>query len=462
MQGGDAVDGLTRGEAEVCHVHAAVRNDEVAAHARIVAEAGAQLVAPAAVDLADDLPHARQLALDEPLRPGLERLGHDGVVRVVDAGGDDGPRLVPAEAVVIEQQAHELGDDERRVRVVDLDDVVLGKVAHRAVARAMGAQDALRRRGDEEILLADAQGLALDVVVRRVEHLRDDLGHRALLETLDIAAGGEEIHVEVVRAVRLPEAEGVDAPVAIRGDEHVARHGQHALIAAQLAVVVAVGVPMRLDAAAEAHLDRVLMARHEPARGGRAPVVRDLGLPAADDALPENAQLVAQRIAGGGDALGGEAVHIARGKAAETAVAETGVRLGLKDVGRAAAEVLQRAGERVADAEVERVLHQGAPHEKLHRQVVHLTLGRGAAVERVQAREDLADDDGRGLKDLLVGRGLGRDAEVCAELVGNGAAQLIAGNLIGHWHKIECSFTGCVRVRARCPWGSRSAGSRSR
>ena len=63
------------------------------------------------------------------------------------------PRLVPAETIVIEQQAHELGDDERRVRVVDLDDVVLGKVAHRAVARTVGAQDALRRRGDEEILL---------------------------------------------------------------------------------------------------------------------------------------------------------------------------------------------------------------------------------------------------------------------------------------------------------------------
>ena len=462
MQGGDAVDSPARGKAEVCHVHAAVRDDEVSPHAHIVAEAGAQLVAPAAVDLADDLPHARQLTLDEALRPRLERLGHDGMVRIVDAGGDDIPRLVPAEAVVIEQQAHELGDDERRVRVVDLDDVVLGKVAHRAVARAVGAQDALRRRGDEEILLADAQGLALDVVVRRVEHLRDDLGHRALLEALDIAACGEEIHVEVVRAVRLPEAQGVDAPVAIRRDEHIARHGQHALIAVQLAVVVAVGVPVRLDAAAEAHLDRVLMARHEPARRGRAPVVRDLGLAAVDDALPEDAQLVAQRIARGGDTLGGEAVHIARGEAAEAAVAEAGVRLGLKDVGSAAAEILERAGERVADAEVEGVLHQGAPHEKLHRQVVHLALGHGAVVERVQAREDLADDDGRSLKDLLIGRVLGRDAEVCAELVGNGAAQLIAGNLIGHWHKIESSFSGFVRVRARCPWGSRSAGPRSR
>ena len=443
-------------------MHATVGNDEVAPHARIVAEAGAQVVAPAAVDLADDLPHARELALDEALRPRLERLGHDGMVRIVDAGGDDIPRLVPAEAVVIEQQAHELGDDERRVRVVDLDDVVLGKVAHRAVARAVGAQDALRRRGDEEILLADAQGLALDVVVRRVEHLRDDLGHRALLETLDIAAGGEEIHVEVVRAVRLPETEGVDAPVAIRRDEHIARHGQHALIAAQLAVVVAVGIPMLLHAAAEAHLDRVLMARHEPARRGGAPVVRDLGLAAVDDALAEDAQLVAQRIARGGDALGGEAVHIARGEAAEAAVAEAGVRLCLKDVGRAAAEVLERAGERVADAEIEGVLHQRAAHEKLHRQVVHLALGRGAAVKRVQAREDLADNDGCGLKDLLVGRVPGCDAEVRTELVGNGAAQLIAGNLIGHWHKYISSFTGFVRVRARCPWGSRSAGPHSR
>ena len=265
VQGGDAVDGLAGGKAEVCHVHAAVGDDEAAPHARIVAEAGAQIVAPAAVDLADDLPHARQLALNEPLRPRLERLGHDGVVGIIDAGGDDRPRLVPAETVLIEQQAHELGNDERRVRVVDLDDVVLGKVAHRAVARAVGAQDALCRRGDEEILLADAQSLALDVVVRRIEHLRDDLGHRALLQALDVAAGGEEVHIQIVRAVRLPEAEGIDAPVAIRRNEHIARHGQHALIAAQLAVIVAVGVPVRLDTAAEAHLDRVLMARHEPA-----------------------------------------------------------------------------------------------------------------------------------------------------------------------------------------------------
>lgn len=90
--------------------------------------------------------------------------------------------------------------------------------------------------------------------------------------------------------------------------------------------------------------------------------------------------------------------HVACGKAAKAAVAEACVRLCLKNIGGAAAKILERAGERVADAEVEGVLHQRAPHEKLHRQVVHLALGRGALSNRVQAREDLADDDGRGRK----------------------------------------------------------------
>ena len=357
------------------------------------------------------------------------------MVRIVDAGGDDGPCLVPAETVVIEQQAHELGDDERRVRVVDLDDMVLGKVAHRAVARAVGAQDALRRRGDEEILLADAQGLALNVIVRRIELLGDDLGHRALLHALDIVAGGEEVHVQIVRAVRLPEPQGVHTGVAVARDEHVARDGQHALIAFQLAVVVAVIVPLRLHVAAEAHLDRVLVPRDEPSLGRGAPVVGDLGLPAVFDLLAENAQLVAQGVARGGNVLRGKAVHIARGEAAKAAVAEAGVRLGFENVRRAASHVVQRALQRLGHTEVEGVFHQRPAHEKLHGQVVHLALRLHAAVKGEHAGHDLADHDGAGLKDLFVRRVQRRHAVVRAQLVFDRAAQLVAGNLVGHTHK---------------------------
>ena len=443
VQRGDAVDDLAGGEAHVRHVHLALGDDEVAADALVVAELLAEVIAPAAVDLADDLPDAGHLALNEALRPSLERLGHDGVVRVVKALGDNLPRLVPLEIILVHEDAHELGDHESRVRVVDLDDVMLGEVPDRAIPRAVGAHDALRRGGDEEILLAEAERLALQVIVRRIEHLGDDLGHRAVLERLHIVAGGEGVHVEIVGAVRLPEAEGVHARVVIARDEHVARHGDDGLITHELAVIVAELIPVRLDAAAEANLHGVLIARDEPALGRGAPIVGDLGLAAVFYLLAEHAELIAETVSRGGDVLRGHAVHIAGGETAQTAVAEAGVRLGLKDIGGGAAHILQRAGERLGHAEVKRVLHQAAAHQELHGQIMHLALGRRAALERQNAAHDLADDDGAGLEHLFVRCVQRRDAEVRAELVLNGAAHLVTGDLIGHTTHVFKFLSNC-------------------
>ena len=296
----------------------------------------------------------------------------------------------------------------------------------------MYAHDALRRGGNEEILLAEAERLALQMIVRGIEHLGDDLGHGAVFERLHIVAGGEGVHVEIVGAVRLPETEGVHARIVITRDEHVARHGDDGLIAHELAVIVTELVPVRLDAAAEAHLHRVLIARDEPALGRGAPIVGDLGLTTVFDLLAEHAELIAEAVARGGDVLRGHAVHIAGGETAQTAVAETGVRLGLEDIDGITAHVLQRAGERLGHAEVKCVLHQAAAHEKLHGQIVHLALGRRAALERQNAAHDLADDDGAGLEHLFVRCVQGRDAEVRAELILDGAAHLVTGDLIGH------------------------------
>ena len=111
------------------------------------------------------------------------------------------------------------------MRVVYVHDVVLGKGAHVAPLLAVLLHYGLRRGGDEEVLLLEAEGLALHVVVRGVEYLGDDLGQGALLHALDILALGELVHVEGVGAVRLPEAEGVHLAAAVARDEHVARDG---------------------------------------------------------------------------------------------------------------------------------------------------------------------------------------------------------------------------------------------
>ena len=74
VQAGNAVDLVAGGEAEVCHVHLIVADDEVAADALALAEVLHQIVAPAAVYLAHNLPQARQQLLHDVLRPLLERL----------------------------------------------------------------------------------------------------------------------------------------------------------------------------------------------------------------------------------------------------------------------------------------------------------------------------------------------------------------------------------------------------
>ena len=244
-------------------------------------------------------------------------------------------------------QAHQFGDDEGRVGVVDLDDVVLGEASDVAPLGDVLAHDVLRAGRDEEILLLETQGLALDVVVGGIEHLGDDLGHRALLHAFDVLALGEEVHIQRVGAVRLPEAQGVDALAVVAGDQHVARHGGDGGVAGVLGVIVAVVIPLRRDLAAEAHFHSVLIAGDQPALHRAAPVVGHLGLPAADKLLLEDAELIAQRVARGLHAQRRQAVHIAGGETAEAAVAEAGVRLGLENIHGAAAHVRQRAGDGV-------------------------------------------------------------------------------------------------------------------
>ena len=328
--------------------------------------------------------------------------------------------------MLIHEDAHKLGNDERGVGVVYLDGVVLGEALYIAPLAHVLAHDVLRRGGDEEVLLLEAQSLALNMLIRGVEHLGDDLGHGALLHALDILALGEEVHVQRVGAFCIPQAQVVYLLAAVARDEHVARHGDDGGVAGVLGGVVAEVIPMRGDLPAEADLNGVLIARHQPALRGDAPVVGDLCLLSVGELLLEYAQLIADGVPRGLQPQRGHTVHIARGEAAQTAVAETGVRLGLKYVGRIAPHILQRAGDGLGNAEVEGVLHKTAPHEELHGHIVHFLHGMTRILRHEKAAHDLTYDYGRGLKKLRVGRLAARNAEMGAELILYGAANLVA------------------------------------
>ena len=68
--------------------------------------------------------------LHEPDGPLLERLGKYGMVRVEEGLGDDGPGIIPANFLLIDEDAHELDDGERRVSIVELDGDVCEKLVN--------------------------------------------------------------------------------------------------------------------------------------------------------------------------------------------------------------------------------------------------------------------------------------------------------------------------------------------
>ena len=80
------------------------------------------------VDAKDDLEVAWQHMLHQADRPGLQCLGHQGVVGVGEGPRADLPRAGPGHALFVAQHPHEFGHADGRVRVVEVDRHLVGQV----------------------------------------------------------------------------------------------------------------------------------------------------------------------------------------------------------------------------------------------------------------------------------------------------------------------------------------------
>ena len=115
---GDAVDRVAADAREMRHAHVArpaFVDEREPREPRVVAgKGGAHFVEEAAVDLEDDLEMPREQRAEEIDRPLLQRLGQQRVIRVGERRARHRPRFVPAERVLIHEQAHQLRDRDRR------------------------------------------------------------------------------------------------------------------------------------------------------------------------------------------------------------------------------------------------------------------------------------------------------------------------------------------------------------
>jgi len=376
MQGRDAVDLVAADDRKMRHAHAALAamrptlvDQAQATQETIVARpvrgrVGQEL----AVDAEDDLQVPRQDLLHQRHGPGLQRFGHQRVVGVAEDLARDGPGRDPAEAVLVDEQAHQLGHADGRVRVIEVDGHLVGQIGEPAVLGQVAGQDVLDAGAGEEVFLAQAQFAPGGCAVVGVEHPTDVLVLVLELGRACIVAGVEGVQVDLRRCHGLPQAQGADAFGAVAGDDHVIGFGVDLTGMAPGGHVGRVGGGFH--PAPEAH--RVVHAdtRKFPGRTVFEPGVGRFDLAATLYALLEHAELVADAVAEGRQLQCRHAVEEARGQAAEAAVAQRGVGLG----GR---QVLQRAGMRARGhahlaLEFKRCqgVGQGAPDQELHRQVV--------------------------------------------------------------------------------------------
>ncbi len=360
------------------------------------------------VDLVDDLEVARQDGAEQIDRPLLERLGHHRVIRVAEARLGQLPRLLPLDQLDVDEQSHQLGDRDRRVRVVELDRDLVGEHVERVVRLLVAPDDVLERRGDEEVLLLEPQLLARHAVVVRVEHLRDRLGRVLRANGRDVVALVELAEVELPRRARRPEPEGVDVVGPEAGDGRVERHRHDLGRVDPLVDDPSAPVGVLDHAAVELHRIERLRATDLPRVAEAQPVVRLLDLVTASDPLMEDPVFVADAVAVARQLERRHRVEEAGGEPAETAVAETGVPLDLADLVEVDLERLERMPQLLREVEVHERVAECPPDQELHREVVdplRVRLVVGVLSLHPPLDEPVADRERRREEPVEVGRG---------------------------------------------------------
>ncbi len=432
VDGGHAVDGVGGRHAQVGHVHLAVaQNGHVADAIPLAGEGVPQLGAQPAVHLLQDHVDAGQLLLEKALGPLLQRLHQNRVVGVGEGAVADGLRLFPTDAVIVHQDAHQLRDGHGGMGVVDVDGHLVGEDGP---VVAVGVDELLHRvlcgRAGEEVLLLEAQLLALVAVVVGVEDLGDDLRQLALLHGLGVLAAVEVQHVDLRHGLGGPGAQEVDLGGIVAHHGDVVGHGLHGLVV-QVAEHHAPALLGHLHAAAEVHLHGVLGVGDLPDVALGQPVVRHLHLVAVHQLLAEQAVLIADGAAHGGQLQRGQAVQEARCQAAQTAVAQAGLRLLLEHHRAVDAQLVQRLHVVLLVDQVHHVVVQRAAHQELGAEIIDLLglLVFARVAGEAPALHDLvAHHQRHGLIKLLRRRVHDLAGELRAKLVLNAVLDLLDGH----------------------------------
>src|SRR6266853_844124 len=200
----------------------------------------------------------------------------------------------------------------------------------------------LQRGRDEEIFLTQPQLAARRALVVRIEELADRFRARLLGAGAEIIAGVEHVELERVGRARRPQPQRVDVLAAPTHDRCVVGDGLHGFRRMPDRALASLGFDV-FDAAAEMNVVDHLRPLEFPGVAETQPLIGIFLLPALRDDLAEQAEIVTDAVADGGNGERRHALHEAGRKPSQAAIAERRIRLAFTQLREADAEIAQRS-----------------------------------------------------------------------------------------------------------------------
>ena len=330
------------------------------------------------------------------------------------------PCFGPCDAFFVNQDAHQLGNRQHGVGVVQVDGDFVGKVFDAGETAFVARHDVLYGCGNQEIFLFQAQLAAAVGGVVRIEDARDVFIAVLRADGGSVIAAVEICQVEAATGVSRPQAQRIGDVAAVAGDDFIVCHRGNFFARMPFFFVTHID-----DLSAEA--DGVLFVRAAdlPCQILVEPQIGFFDLLAVHDFLFEHTVLIADAVAHGGNAQGGERVEEAGGQAAQTAVAQAGVLFLFADVGELFTQLFERLFKFGIHAFVNQSVDESASQQEFHRKVVNhafAVVDVGAAGLQEVFGNQVARGEHGGVEPLVFGRLFRIDAQNENQFIDDGLA----------------------------------------
>ena len=249
--------------------------------------------------------------------------------------------------------------------IVELDGDLFMQIIQVGIIAQMPPDDLVDAGADEEILLLQAQHLAMLRGVIRINVACD------FLDLIDIVTQISRFD-KVLCDLCVPKTQRIGHFRIVTDDRHVIWHGTHYERRDVIDYGLAILVEPHIYMSAELYVTGMLHFPHFPYVAVFQPDIRHFYLLVVFDLLLEEAILITDAVSVSGKVQGSQRIQEAGCQASQTAVAQTCVGFQFLDVVDVDVKISESFLDDVVDPQIHQIVGEQTPDQKFHGKIIHL------------------------------------------------------------------------------------------